>query len=71
MHCAALPGQTHPPPPTSDLITRCLPRLEAEVATPGYHLAPVPALKDLGIPYKSSAPWGHNSSFFNPGANAE
>lgn len=30
MHCAALPGQVHPLPPTTNLITRC--HSEAEVA---------------------------------------
>lgn len=28
MHCAALPREVHPPPPTSDLITRCQPEVE-------------------------------------------
>lgn len=34
VHLAAFPRQVHPPPPTSDLITRCRPRPEEEVATP-------------------------------------
>lgn len=51
VHCAAFPGQVYPPSPTSDLITRCRPRPEEEVATPttlplGAHSCP----QDARIP---------------------
>lgn len=51
VHRAAFPGQVYPPSPTSDLITRCRPRPEEEVATPttlplGAHSCP----QDARIP---------------------